>query len=577
MARGKTGSDVPPFIYGSKDFPFSLRASCFHHLRPLIQQVYVVMDTQRQGNSAKKPLSTGVKRPDAFWGMIVPSDCLEKPRPSPTIGFRSAYSAITHAEELKSTQLVAREEKAKQEPVVRAQPARSYISPTESLERVQSMQNNRRTDDITPSEDKVPVINSAPESVNSDEESSGESDSTEGSDGDGEYYEDSNETASDTSSASTSELQTSHRTSWSGGTSVRGYLGKSTKPSGRSAPKRNISFQPASTNDVRPRKRGRFVIDEFEEDIEEEEEEEEEEDDNDEVLSVPHYVNRSAKDCAQTQQPLTTVPPLSSYYGVWTHDQEETLYKLRNEGKDWKYIGERVLGRTASGARHRWDKLRSEALKSVGKRNKGRLRRQDNPLVSVMAKIPHKSKPWSKEEEELLVRLRTQGLTLRHASNYMQGRGYGACKGHWAKIKDRYPLATPMYKLARINGESVPSDCQDAYSSDTSQLEQEAGDDGFDSRSATLEGDYVGPSANGDSLVTVDKNSIPTKRLYAQAVLIYQNSVSAERSKRAKIKAPSTDDYDRQAAKPTTVDEAFTSGTKGLLIQNQPGMGSFNA
>ena len=362
MARSKIGSDVPPYIYGRKNLSFSLRESCFHHLRPLIQKVYIDMGTQRQGNSAKKPLSAGVERPDAFWGMIMPSNCLGKPRLSPTIGFRSAYSAITDAEELKSTQPVAREEKARQEPVVRAQPARSYISPTESLERVQSMQNNRRTDDVTPSKDKVPAMNSAPESVDSDEESSGESDSTEGSDGDGEYCEDSNETASDTSSSSTRKLQISHRTSWSGSTSVRGYLGKLTKPSGTSAQKRNISSQQASTNDMRPRKRGRFVINEFEESIEKKEEE-----DIDEVLSVPHCVNRSAKDCVQTQQLSTTVPPLSRYREPWTNDQEETLRKLRNEGKDWKYIGERVLGRTESGVKHRWDKLRSESLRLKAK------------------------------------------------------------------------------------------------------------------------------------------------------------------------------------------------------------------
>ena len=550
MARSKTGSDVPPFIYGRENLSFSLRASCFHHLRPLIQKVYIDMDTQRQGNSAKKPLSAGVKRPDAIWGMIVPSDCLGKSRLSPNIGFRSAYSAIAHTEELKSTQPVAREEKARQEPGVRAQPARSYISPTESLERVQSMKNNRRTDDVTLFEDKVPALNSAPESVDSDEESSGESDSTEGSDGDGEYYKDSNETASDTSSSSTRKLQTSHRTSWSGSTSVRGYLGKSTKPSETSAQKRNISSQQASTNDMRPRKRGRFVIDEFEEDIEKEEEE-----GNDRVLSVPHYVNRSAKDCVQTQQLSTTVPPLSRYREPWTNDQEETLRKLRNEGKDWKYIGERVLGRTVSGVKHRWDKLRSESLKSVGKRNKGRLRRQDNPFVSAMAKIPQKSKPWSKKEEELLVRLRAQGLSLRHASNYMRGRGYGACRGHWAKIKDRHPFAIPASKLARMNGESVSSDSQDTCSS------------------ATLEGDHVESSAIGDSHVTVDKDTIPTKRLYAKAVLIYEKSPSANRSKRGKIKAPSTDDYDRQAANPTTVGEAFTSGAKGPQISESTSYG----
>ena len=170
--------------------------------------------------------------------------------------------------------------------------------------------------------------------------------------------------------------------------------------------------------------------------------------------------------------------------------------------------------------------------------------------MSAMAKIPQKSKPWSKKEEELLVRLRAQGLTLRHASNHMRGRGYGACRGHWPKIKDRHPFAIPASKLARMNGESVSSDS-----------------------SATLEGDHVESSAIGDSHVTLDKDTIPTKRLYARAVLIYEKSVPADRSKRGKVKAPSTDDYDRQAANPTTVGEAFTSGAKGPQISESTSYG----
>ena len=527
------------------------------------------MGTQRQDNSAKKPLSTGVKRPDAFWSMIVPSTRSGKSRPSPTIGLRPAYSPITYAKELKSTQPVAREEKSRHEPVIRTKPAHSYISPTESLERVPSVQSDRRTDDDTPSEDKVLALNTAPESVDSDEESSGGSDNTEGSDGDGEYYEDSDETTSDTSGSSTTKLQPSRRTSRSGSTSVRGRLGKLMKLSRTTAPKRNISSQPASTNDERPRKRGRFVV---------EKEEEEEEQDNDEALSVPHHVNRSTKNWAQIQQlsSLTTVLPLSRHYGAWTNDQEETLCRLRNEGKDWEYIGERVLGRTASGARRHWKKLRTESLRSVRKRNKGRLRRQGDPLVLAMAKIPQKNKHWSKEEEELLISFRAQGMTLRYASRHIRGRGYGACKGYWRRIKDRYPFAVTASKLARMDGESVPSDSQDCHSSNTGQLKQEADDAGFDSRSATLEGDDLKSGTNSDSPITVGMDTLPTNRLYAQAVVIYENFVSAGGSKRPKVKAPSTDHHDQQAANPTTVGEAFTPGTTGSLLSNQPGMGSFN-
>ena len=483
---------------------------------------------------------------------------------------------MTPAEELESTQPVAWEEIASHEPVIGAQPAYSYTSSTESLERSQSVQSYRRTDGDTPSEDKVLVLDSAPESEDSDEESSEESDNTEGSNGDGEYIEDSNETASDTSS-STKNLQPSYGMYRSGSSSGRGRLGKLTKPSGATAPKRNMSSQPASTNDKRSRKRGRFVVEESKEDIDKEGEEEEE--NNNEVLSVPHHVDRSTKNSAPIQQlsSLTAVPPLSRYYEVWTHDQKETLCRLRSEGKDWEYIGERVLGRTATGARRHWERLRSEALKSVGKRNKARLRRQNDPLVLVTAKIPQKKNRWSNEEEELLISLRAQGMTLKYASKHLRGRGYSACKEHWRKIKDRYPFPIPASKLARMHGESVPSDSQDVHSPHTSQLEQEADDAGFDSRSATLEGDDLTSSTNGDSPITVGIDSLPTKRLYAQAVVIHERFVSADGSKRPKPKALPTDHQDQQAANLTTVGEAFTPGTKSSLHSIQPRMGSLNA
>ena len=128
-----------------------------------------------------------------------------------------------------------------------------------------------------------------------------------------------------------------------------------------------------------------------------------------------------------------------------------------------------------------------------------------------------------------------------------------------------------------MDGESVPSDCQDDHLSSTSQHEEEADDAGFDSRSATFEGDDVKSSTNGHSPVTVGIDTFPTKRLYAQAVLIHVKSVFADGSKRPKFKAPSTDHHDQQTAIPTTVGEAFTPDTKGSLLSNQPGMASFNA
>ena len=57
--------------------------------------------------------------------------------------------------------------------------------------------------------------------------------------------------------------------------------------------------------------------------------------------------------------------PLSSLHQKWTREEEEALFDLRNEGKTWEHIGERVLGRTVKGVKKRWEYLRTDSLKAA--------------------------------------------------------------------------------------------------------------------------------------------------------------------------------------------------------------------
>lgn len=80
--------------------------------------------------------------------------------------------------------------------------------------------------------------------------------------------------------------------------------------------------------------------------------------------------------------------PLSSLHQKWTREEDEALLDLRNEGKNWEHIGERVLGRTVKGVKKRWEYLRTDSLKAAKMRTKEYPQQQISPVVLAMSKVP---------------------------------------------------------------------------------------------------------------------------------------------------------------------------------------------
>lgn len=169
--------------------------------------------------------------------------------------------------------------------------------------------------------------------------------------------------------------------------------------------------------------------------------------------TVRHNATHPAKASSQAQRSsvFPVRPPLSRSCKSWTKKEYETLFDLRrNQGKSWTYIGKVVLGRTAKAAVSRWDMLMKESAKPVEARMKGRRGRQISSLVARMAKMPkmpRMRKVWLEEEDELMIRLRTQGKSIKYIWSRIPWRGYEACKQHWLKIKDQYPEAVAACRL----------------------------------------------------------------------------------------------------------------------------------
>ena len=88
--------------------------------------------------------------------------------------------------------------------------------------------------------------------------------------------------------------------------------------------------------------------------------------------SVPRGLNRSTEPHAQRQQvpTVTFLTSLSSHHQLWTVEENEALFNLLNEGKNWEHNGGRVLGRTAKGVKKRWGYLRTSSLKAAKMRTK---------------------------------------------------------------------------------------------------------------------------------------------------------------------------------------------------------------
>lgn len=385
----------------------------------------------------------------------MPKARLEKGRPHPTTRAHPGSPQPRHAAELKC-----------------AKPAKSY----------------EHADDEELSESQLLTRTPALHKGDKDEECSVLSD-TEGSNGDEDYDEDdsgdNSGTASDASGPAIRRSQLSEVTHRRASTGARRDLVKWLKaPSEITAPKRKTtSFQPENAKGQQPRKRVKFGAEKSDEDSDENPDEESDEvsesdsDEESEYEEVAHRnVNHPAKVPARGQNfsALPVLPPLSRKYQPWTTKEEETLFRLRKKGNSWKYIGEDVLGRTAKGAKNRWECLRTESLQPVRTRSKGVRRVQNPAVISAMAKMGKKNKPWSKDEESILIRLRAQGKTLKHISGRIRGRGLGACKTHWRKIKDQYQPAVAAPKYLEFDGKGDPSDRPDAYITSASRLDQEA-------------------------------------------------------------------------------------------------------
>ncbi|KAF6233803.1 hypothetical protein HO173_008015 [Letharia columbiana] len=588
------------------------------------------MDTQRQHHSGKKPLSGASKRPDAFWSLIVPSARLKKGRLDHNKGATPAPPQLSHAEELKGTQPAVRKEKGtphvitradatdlhthlgvtpkvpkpmegrakgrpesgtrekpvdldastdedrkgtqaqpgtrrekrRSESTARAQPALPYISLAEQLKRKQPVENDKQVDNGGLFERGFLAPTSALKREDKDEESSEGPDDIEGSDDDEGY-------PSRMTTRMTARLPLMLRVLLNRDPNPRMERLEEQVP--ESEERKKAPSQPASAKGERPRKRVKFRVEESDDDSDENfgEEEDEEEAAN---RSVPYKVNRRTKACAQRQKLsiLPAVPPLSRQYQPWTEKEDETLFSLRNQGKSWTYIGERILGRTTKGAKSRWDILRTESLRPVESRAKGPSRRLQSSVVSVMAKTPMINKPWSKDEEEILIRLRTQGKRLKYICRQIRGKSYAACKNHWRKIKGQYQQTVTAPRNLESDGKGDPSDRRDTRFSSASQLDQEAKDAKSDSSSAIVECKHPRPSTDGDLPIDPDVSILSATQPYQEPIAVHVNLASTVASKSPKFKATLKDYYDQQASNAHAVGEDLSANINGSAPPDRP-------
>ncbi|KAL9132543.1 MAG: hypothetical protein Q9175_006279 [Cornicularia normoerica] len=490
------------------------------------------------------------------------------------------YASIDEDHKRTQAQPVILRENGRPELTTRAQSAHPYISLAEQLDRAQRVEHDKYAEDGGLSEGEVFVSSPALNKGDKDEESSEGHDNTEGSDADGEYVEDEDkddsETASRASSPAPRTSQLSYGKPRKASVRLRGSPGKWLKASSEAtAPKRKTApSQLASAKGRKPRKRVKWVVGESDkEEDEEENEEEDAEDEEEEAInrSVPHHVNRPVKIHAPRHKLSNkpALPPLSRRQQPWTLKEEETLFNLRNRGESWEYIGERVLGRTASAVQGHWDYLRTESLKPVETRANGRRRRQKSSVVSLMAKIPNKN-TWSKEQEGTLISLRAQGRSLKYICRRIRGKSYGAVKTHWRMIKNKYPQAVTAYKSIESDGKGDPLVPPETHFPSASQHDREAKEADWDSRSAIVEGEDPKSGSHSDLIIDDDVNTPSAKQPYQGAVAFHVGLVSAIAGKSPKSKATSTDYRNQQASKPLTVREDASPTTNTSAYPDQP-------
>ena len=483
------------------------------------------------------------------------------------------YTSIVEDRRRTQAQPVMHKEKGGSKPTTRAQQAHPCISPAEKLKRTQPVESDEHTDDGGLSEDQdfapIPAFRKGDEDEKSFE---GPADA-EGSNGDEGYVnynkEDDSETASDTSSLATKRSRLSYDTPRGASAITRRSQGGWLKEASEviTAKRKTVPSEPASAKERSPRKKLKVVVEESDEEDDQEAANE----------SLPQSVPRLVKAGGQPQSfPILQAQfPPSRKYQPWTKKENETLFRLRSQGKSWEFIGERVLDRTARGTKGHWERMRAESLQPVEARAKGLHQRERSAVVSVMAKIPHQRKnPWSEEEDGKLISLRAQGMSLLHISRHIRGKGYNACKVQWRKIKDQYPQVATYSEDLESDKREDPSDRQSTQLSSESQLDHEAKKAGSKSRSAIVECEDPKSSTTDDLFIDPNDDASAARHTSHTAVAVHVNLPSAIASKIPKSKATSTDHRNQQASEHFTVGEDLSPSLNYSAYQDQPSLQS---
>ena len=374
-----------------------------------------------------------------------------EPEPSTRDKPVDVHTSVDEGYEHTSDELVMTNDNGRTEPTGSVQTAHQYVSVTEPLNRIQSVESDTSGNEVGTSESENVNPSPASDEGNIAQESSGgraergiwyvdgesseedsdteESDDdedsseryigTKGSDGDEESSEsggdaegshdeeeylenvdeNDSETVSDASSPAPLRSQYFQGTPRRASARLRELAKKSPKePSEATKSKRKTApSQLTSDKGMKQRKRVKRVIEE-------------------------------SDDCSRNNLP-------------WTGEEEEILFNLREEGKTWKHIGEGVLGRTQRSVHCRWQELRRLALKPIEARTTRDRQSHNSSVISSMARgqLPLPPKPhgdiWTKEEEENLFRLRKQGKTWEYVCESLPGRTMEGVKSHWYRLK----------------------------------------------------------------------------------------------------------------------------------------------
>lgn len=221
----------------------------------------------------------------------------------------------------------------------------------------------------------------------------------------------------------------------------------------------------ASARGQRSRKRVKIVVEESDEESFEYSDEESYQDSDEESdqgsneesdeEAANRNVNLPVKRCARGKNVsgLRVLPPLSRNDEIWTAKEEEIVFNLRMQGKNWEYIGEE-LGRTASAARGRWNLLRVESLRPIAQRSQ---RVHSTSVLSAMTKLGRKYAIWTAKEEETLFNLRKKGKSWKYIGKELD-RTVKAAKNRWdsLRVESLQPIK-PRSKGARVHSTSVLS------------------------------------------------------------------------------------------------------------------------